>query len=53
MKKAAFIGFGEVNTPIDLIINKCKKAAEELSLSKADVKDILCNNAANLFGIKF
>ncbi|MBQ4066472.1 MAG: amidohydrolase family protein [Clostridia bacterium] len=30
-----------------------KKCAEELSLSKADVEDILCNNAANLFGIKF
>ena len=30
MSKAAFLGFGEVNTPIDIIINKCKKAAEEL-----------------------
>ena len=25
MIKAAFVGFGEVNTPIDIIINKCKK----------------------------
>ena len=31
MKKAAFIGFGEVNTPIDLIVNKCKNAAKALS----------------------
>ncbi len=28
--KAVFLGFGEVNTPIDIIINKCKKASEEL-----------------------
>ena len=28
--KAAFVGFGEVNTPIDIIINKCEKAAAEL-----------------------
>ncbi len=28
--KAAFVGFGEVNTPIDIIINKCKKAAADL-----------------------
>ena len=30
-----------------------KKAAEELSLSKKDVENILCNNAAKLFGINF
>ena len=30
MTKAAFIGFGEVNTPKDVIIRKCKKAEEEL-----------------------
>ena len=30
MSKAAFIGFGEVNTPIDIIIRKCEKAAAEL-----------------------
>ena len=28
--KAAFLGFGEVNTPIDIIINKCKKAVADL-----------------------
>lgn len=30
MIKAAFVGFGEVNTPLDLIIGKCSKAAQEL-----------------------
>ncbi len=30
MSKAAFIGFGEVNTPIDIIVRKCEKAASEL-----------------------
>ncbi len=28
--KAAFVGFGEVNTPVDVIIRKCQKAEEEL-----------------------
>ncbi len=28
--KAAFVGFGEVNTPIDIIISKCKNAAAAL-----------------------
>lgn len=30
MTKAAFIGFGEVNTPIDIIIKKCSAAAAAL-----------------------
>jgi len=30
MAKAAFIGFGEVNTPIDIIIRKCEAAAKAL-----------------------
>ena len=30
MKKAAFIGFGEVNTPIDIIVKKCTAAADAL-----------------------
>ena len=30
MIKAAFVGFGEVNTPIDIIISKCKTAEENL-----------------------
>ena len=24
--KAAFVGFGEVNTPVDIIVRKCEKA---------------------------
>ena len=30
MTKIAFAGFGEVNTPVDIIINKCKAASESL-----------------------
>ena len=30
MAKAAFVGFGEVNTPIDIIIKKCEDAAASL-----------------------
>ena len=35
------------------IIRGFKKTAEDLTLSKKDVEDIMCNNAANLYGIKF
>ena len=35
------------------IIRGFKKTAEKLSLSKADVEDIMCNNAAKLYDIKF
>ncbi|MBQ2889848.1 MAG: hypothetical protein IJE41_05270, partial [Clostridia bacterium] len=30
MAKAAFVGFGEVNTPIDIIVKKCTDAANAL-----------------------
>ena len=30
MSKIAFVGFGEVNTPIDIIVKKCEKAVAEL-----------------------
>ncbi len=30
MAKAAFVGFGEVNTPIDLIVRKCAAAEKDL-----------------------
>lgn len=30
MGKIGFVGFGEVNTPIDIIVRKCKKAEAEL-----------------------
>ena len=37
MAKAAFVGFGEVNTPIDIIINKCKTAEENLKKEGLDL----------------
>ena len=37
MSKTAFIGFGEVNTPIDIIVNKCKAAEESLSREGLDL----------------
>ncbi len=30
MVKAAFVGFGEVNTPVDIIVRKCQAAEESL-----------------------
>ena len=38
--KIAFAGFGEVNTPIDIIVNKCTKACE--SLKREDVEIYPC-----------
>ncbi len=35
------------------IIRGFKQCAENLTLTKKDVEDIMCNNAANLYGIKF
>ena len=35
------------------IIRGFKKASEDLTLSRADVEDIMCNNACRLYGIKF
>lgn len=37
MIKTAFIGFGEVNTPKDVIIKKCKKAEEDLKNKGLDL----------------
>lgn len=37
MAKVAFVGFGEVNTPIDIIINKCSAAAEALKKEGLDL----------------
>ena len=38
--KIAFAGFGEVNTPIDIIVDKCSKAVE--SLKRQDVEIYPC-----------
>lgn len=35
--KIAFAGFGEVNTPIEIIENKCSKALEDIKKSGAEV----------------
>ncbi len=40
MIKAAFVGFGEVNTPIDIIINKCKGAEEALKKEGLDLLSV-------------
>ncbi len=37
MSKVAFVGFGEVNTPIDIITNKCKTAEEGLKKEGLDL----------------
>ena len=37
MAKVAFVGFGEVNTPIDIIIKKCSAAAEALEKEGLDL----------------
>ena len=37
MTKIAFAGFGEVNTPIDIIIDKCKAASEGLKRDGVEV----------------
>lgn len=39
--KAAFLGFGEVNTPIDIIINKCKEAEEGLKKEGLDLFSLI------------
>lgn len=40
MIKVAFVGFGEVNTPIDIIINKCKNAESALKKEGLDLVSI-------------
>lgn len=37
MNKIAFIGFGEVNTPVDIIIKKCKDAEDALKSEGLDL----------------
>ncbi len=37
MSKVAFLGFGEVNTPIDIIINKCEAAKKGLEAEGLDL----------------
>lgn len=37
MSKIAFVGFGEVNTPIEIIVKKCKEAEEGLKKEGLDL----------------
>ncbi len=62
MTKIAFAGFGEVNTPIDIIVNKCKAASVSLSgddvevISHYPIRDdydeVDVNRAIDFFGDK-
>ena len=36
--KIAFAGFGEVNTPVEVLERKCKKAASELQAAGAKIQ---------------
>lgn len=40
MIKAGFVGFGEVNTPKEIIVSKCEKACENLRAEGIDVLDV-------------
>ena len=35
--KIAFAGFGEVNTPIEIIVDKCSKAVENLKREDVEI----------------
>ena len=41
MSKIGFVGFGEVNTPVDAIISRCEKAAAELEAEGLDLVKVL------------
>jgi len=38
--KAAFVGFGEVNTPIEVLIRKCQKAEQDLAAQGVELLSI-------------
>lgn len=40
MRKTAFIGFGEVNTPVDIIVNKCKAAEAALQAEGVELVSV-------------
>jgi len=37
MSKVAFVGFGEVNTPVEVIVSRCEKAADALASEGLDL----------------
>ena len=40
MNKIGFIGFGEINTPVDVVVRKCKAAAEALKEEGLDLYEV-------------
>lgn len=40
MSKIGFVGFGEVNTPVEVVIRKCKAAAEALKAEGLDLVEV-------------
>ena len=40
MAKAAFIGFGEVNTPYDIIVKKCSEAEAALRAEGIELESV-------------
>ncbi|MBO5417272.1 MAG: hypothetical protein J6A50_01550 [Clostridia bacterium] len=40
MSKVAFVGFGEVNTPIDIIVRKCEQAEKDLKKEGLDLVSV-------------
>ena len=40
MSKIGFVGFGEVNTPVDVVIRKCAAAAEALKAEGLDLVEV-------------
>ena len=48
--KIAFAGFGEVNTPKEVIVRKCEAAAKDLEKAGADLVSVYPATAARLNG---
>ena len=40
MSKIGFVGFGEVNTPVEVVIRKCAAAAEALKAEGLDLVEV-------------
>jgi hypothetical protein len=48
MIKAGFVGFGEVNTPKEIIINKCESAAKSLKDQGLALVEVFSHSAMAL-----
>ena len=40
MAKIGFVGFGEINTPVDVVVRKCKTAKEALEAEGLDLVSV-------------